>query len=118
MSTDTAFALGVLGLLSRRVPDRIRSLILTVTVVDDIVGLFVIATVYTHQLNVVPLLIGIALLIVAAGAAWFHVRYGLLYFTLAAASWLAVFESGVDPIVVGLVVGLIASAAPAGRVYL
>jgi Na+/H+ antiporter NhaA len=45
MSTDTAFALGVLGLLSRRVPDRIRSLILTVTVVDDIVGLFVIATV-------------------------------------------------------------------------
>jgi Na+/H+ antiporter NhaA len=118
MSTDTAFALGVLGLLSRRVPDRIRSLILTVTVVDDIVGLFVIATVYTHQLNVVPLLIGIALLIVAAAAAWFHVRYGLLYFTLAAASWLAVFKSGVDPIVVGLVVGLIASAAPAGRVHL
>ena len=118
MSTDTAFALGVLGLLSRRVPDRIRSLILTVTVVDDIVGLVVIATVYTHQLNVVPLLIGIALLIVAAAAAWFHIRYGLLYFTLAAASWLAVFESGVDPIVVGLVAGLIASAAPASRVHL
>jgi Na+/H+ antiporter NhaA len=115
MSTDTAFARGVLALIGRRVPDRVRGFILTVTVVDDIVGLIVIATVYTHHVSVVPLLIGITLFAVAVVAAWLHIRYGLVYFALAAASWVALLESGVDPIVVGLAAGLIAYAAPAAR---
>ena len=115
MSTDTAFALGVLALLGRRVPDRVRAFILTVTVVDDIVGLIVIATVYSHQVSVVPLLIGIALFAVAVVASRLRVRYGLVYFVLGAASWVALLESGVDPIVVGLGAGLIAYAAPAAR---
>jgi Na+/H+ antiporter NhaA len=115
MSTDTAFALGVLALLGRRVPDRVRAFILTVTIVDDIVGLIVIATVYSHQVSVVPLLIGIALFAVAVAASRLRVRYGVVYFVLAAVSWVAVLESGVDPIVVGLGAGLIAYAAPAAR---
>src|SRR3977135_807434 len=41
MSTDTAFALGVLALVGPRVPDRLRGFILTVVVVDDIVALIV-----------------------------------------------------------------------------
>jgi Na+/H+ antiporter NhaA len=56
MSTDTAFALGLLALLGRHAPERLRGFILTLTVVDDIVGLVVIATVYTHHLTVVPLI--------------------------------------------------------------
>ena len=51
MSTDTAFALGVLALLGGRAPERLRGFILTLTVVDDIVGLVVIATVYTRHLR-------------------------------------------------------------------
>ena len=59
MSTDTAFALGLLALLGRHAPERLRGFILTLTVVDDIVGLVVIATVYTHHLTVGPLIIAI-----------------------------------------------------------
>jgi Na+/H+ antiporter NhaA len=115
MSTDTAFALGLLALLGKHAPERLRGFILTLTVVDDIVGLVVIATVYTHHLTVAPLLIAIALMAVAVFAASRRIRYGLLYFTLAAASWLALVESGVDPVVVGLAAGLIAYAAPPAR---
>jgi hypothetical protein len=42
-------------------------------------------------------------------------RIGLIYFLLGAACWVAVFKSGVDPIVVGLATGLIALAYPSGR---
>src|SRR5439155_11121589 len=49
MSTDTAFALGVLALVGPRLPDRLRAFMLTVVVVDDVVALVVIATVYTDQ---------------------------------------------------------------------
>ena len=44
-----------------------------------------------------------------------RIHYGLLYFALAAASWVALVESGVDPVVVGLAAGLIAYAAPPTR---
>ena len=115
MSTDTAFALGLLALLGRHAPERLRGFILTLTVVDDIVGLVVIATVYTHHLTVGPLIIAIALMALAAFAASLRIHYGLLYFALAAASWVALVESGVDPVVVGLAAGLIAYAAPPAR---
>ena len=115
MSTDTAFALGLLALLGRHAPERLRGFILTLTVVDDIVGLVVIATVYTHHLTVAPLVIAVGLMALAAFAASLRIHYGLLYFTLAAASWVALVESGVDPVVVGLAAGLIAYAAPPAR---
>ena len=38
MSTDTAFALGLLVLVARGLPDRVRIFLLTVVVVDDLVA--------------------------------------------------------------------------------
>jgi Na+/H+ antiporter NhaA len=115
MSTDTAFALGVLALVGPRFPDRLRAFMLTIIVVDDVIALLVIAIAYSNDVALTPLLIAIGVfgLILAARAA--GVRQGLIYFTLAAIVWVALFESGVDPVVVGLAVGLIAWAYPAGR---
>ena len=47
MSTDTAFALGMLALVGPRFPDRLRGFMLTVVVVDDVIALVVIAVVYS-----------------------------------------------------------------------
>jgi Na+/H+ antiporter NhaA len=115
MSTDTALALGLLALLGKSAPERLRGFILTLTVVDDIVGLVVIATVYTHHFSLAPLMIAIALMAIAYFATTLRIRYGLFYFALAAATWVAVVKSGVDPVVVGLAAGLIAYAAPPAR---
>jgi Na+/H+ antiporter NhaA len=115
MSTDTAFALGVLALVGPRFPDRLRAFMLTIIVVDDVIALLVIAIAYSNDVTLTPVLIAIGVfgLILAARAA--GVRQGLVYFTLAAIVWVALFESGIDPVVVGLAVGLIAWAYPAGR---
>ncbi|MFL6240548.1 MAG: Na+/H+ antiporter NhaA [Actinomycetes bacterium] len=115
MSTDTAFALGVLALLGSRAPDRLRGFMVTVTVVDDIVALVVIGAVYADHVSVKPLLLGFGIFLVAVVLSRLHVHYGLVYFALATASWVAVFKSGVDPIVVGLAAGLLAYAAPPER---
>src|SRR5207237_2129472 len=56
MSTDTAFALGMLALVGPRFPDRLRAFMLTVAVVDDVVALIVIATAYTEHLALGALL--------------------------------------------------------------
>ena len=44
-----------------------------------------------------------------------RVRVGLVYFALGAAIWVALLESGVEPIVVGLAMGLLAYAYPVAR---
>jgi Na+/H+ antiporter NhaA len=115
MSTHTAFALGLLALVGPRFPDRLRAFMLTVVVVDDIVALVVIATVYTESLDVAPLLLAGAFYgaLVAARHLPFH--RGLVCLGLAAAAWVALLESGVEPVVIGLAVGLLAYAVPTPR---
>ncbi len=52
MSTDTAFALGALALVGRRLPDRVRTYLLTFSVVDDLAGIAIIAVVYSGHIQV------------------------------------------------------------------
>jgi Na+/H+ antiporter NhaA len=115
MSTDTAFALGLLALVGPRFPDRLRAFMLTVVVVDDIVALVVIATVYTETLEVVPLLVAVALFGAVFVARALRVRTGLIYLVLGAAAWVGLLKSGVEPVVIGLGMGLLAYAYPATR---
>ena len=115
MSTDTAFALGLLALVGRGVPDRVRTYLLTFSIVDDVAGIIVIALVYSGRLNLTALGVGLAILGLVVVARWRGVRSGPVYFVLGLAAWIAFFDSGVDPVVVGLVAGLLALAYPAGR---
>jgi Na+/H+ antiporter NhaA len=115
MSTDTAFALGLLALVGSGLPDRLRAYLLTVAVVDDIVALLVIAIAYSGSISVVPLVVAFGLFgcILLVRAADIH--FGPLYFVLGTAVWIAFYESGVDPVVAGLMGGVIALAYPAQR---
>jgi Na+/H+ antiporter NhaA len=115
MSTDTAVALGLLALVGPPNSERLRAFLLTVVVVDDIVALAVIGVVYTGSFRAMPLLAGA----VTVGAAFFlcrlQVRIGALLALLGAVAWVAVLKSGVDPVVVGLVMGLLTYAYTAER---
>ncbi len=116
MSTDTAFALGLLALVGPRFPARLRAFLLTVVVVDDIVALVVIATVYTETLRVAPLLAAVAFFAAVLVLRILPVRVvGLAYFVLGVGVWVGLLKSGVEPVVVGLVMGLLVYAYPASR---
>jgi Na+/H+ antiporter NhaA len=115
MSTETAFALGLLALVGPRFPDRLRAFMLTVVVVDDIVGLIVIATVYTSTIHLQALVTAGVLFAVALLMVSRHVTVGLAYALLGTAIWVALLKSGIDPLVVGLVFGLLTWARPAAR---
>jgi Na+/H+ antiporter NhaA len=115
MSTDTAFALGMLALVGSGFPDRVRTYLLTFAIVDDVAGIVVIAVAYSGHIDLLALAIGVAFLAAAVLARAWRVRYGLIYALLGLAAWIAFFKSGVDPVLVGLVMGLIAVAYPAAR---
>jgi Na+/H+ antiporter NhaA len=115
MSTDTAFALGALALVGRRLPDRVRTYLLTFSVVDDLAGLVVIAVAYSGLIKVAPLVVGIGFLALVLVIRARGNRNGGLYLLIGVAAWVAFLKSGVDPIVVGLVLGLLTYAYPAPR---
>jgi Na+/H+ antiporter NhaA len=115
MSTDTAFALGMLALVGPRFPDRLRAFMLTVVVVDDIAALLVIALFYGDSPSLLPLLLTGVLfgVVVVSCKAGLHV--GLVLFALGAAAWVCLLKSGIEPVVIGLAMGLLAYAYPAQR---
>jgi Na+/H+ antiporter NhaA len=115
MSTDTAFALGLLALLGPRFPDRLRAFLLTIVVVDDVLALIVIATVYSDDVELAWLVAAVALFGTVVLARSLRVRRGLVYLGLGVAIWVALLESGVEPTIVGLAMGLLTYAYPAAR---
>jgi Na+/H+ antiporter NhaA len=115
MSTDTAFALGMLALVGPRVSGRLRAFMLTVVVVDDLVALVVIATVYTHQVALSAALVALTAFAAVLAVRALSVGFGLVYLVLGLVMWVAVFESGIDPVIVGLAMGLLTVAFTAAR---
>ncbi|WP_443071943.1 Na+/H+ antiporter NhaA [Streptomyces sp. NBC_01477] len=115
MSTDTAFALGMLALLGSRFPRRLHTFILTVAVVDDFLALAVIAVAYSDHLSWTPLLVGVGVLVLAVLVRRTGSRRGPVYALLGVVAWVAFLHSGVDPVVVGLLMGLMSYAYPASR---
>ena len=93
MSTDTAFVLGMLA-VGTGIPDRLRIFMLTVSIVDDVVALLVIATVYSTGVRTVPLVIGLAVCAVIVLAVSIGIHRGLLYAALGVAGWVAFSELG------------------------
>ncbi|HEV7907989.1 MAG TPA: Na+/H+ antiporter NhaA [Pseudonocardiaceae bacterium] len=115
MSTDTAFALGMLSLVGPRFPERLRAFLLTVLVVDDIVSLGVIAVAYSEHVASAALLLAVGIFAVILLVRASGVRQAFVYVLLGVAMWVALFRSGVDPVVAGLAMGLLTYAYSAAR---
>lgn len=116
MSTDTALALGLLTLLGRRLPERLRGFVVTLFIVDDLVALIVIAVVYSTHIQWVPLIIAIlAVALFPIAQRWFPRMPTLFYVAAGLLAWGSLLFSGVDPVVVGLAIGLVAPAYTPGR---
>jgi Na+/H+ antiporter NhaA len=115
MSTDSAFALGTLAVTGPRFPDRVRAFLLSVAVVDDLVSLVVIGAAYSKAVVLGPLGIAAGIFAVILLLRRARIRTGVIYAAAGTAAWTAVLKSGVDPVVVGLVMGLLTFAYPAAR---
>jgi len=115
MSTDTALALGLLALVGRRVPDSARLFLVTVSVVDDVVALIVIAVAYTTDIRPAPLILAAVLYAFTFILVRLKIRSGFAYVPFALVIWGAMLASGIDPVVSGLALGLSAAAYTPAR---
>jgi Na+/H+ antiporter NhaA len=115
MSTDTAFALGAVALLTPRAATRARVFLLTLAVVDDLAALLVIATVYAGHISFVALAVALVLFLMLLALRYAPVGRRAGSIALGIALWIAMFKSGIDPVISGLAIGLATSAYPPSR---
>jgi NhaA family Na+:H+ antiporter len=111
-ATDIAFATAILAVISTHLPSGLRTFLLTLAVVDDLLAITIIAVFYTESLALGWLLLALAPLGVFAFLVQRRVRSWWLLLPLAAATWWLVHASGVHATVAGV---LLAFTVPVVR---
>jgi len=104
-ATDIAFALAVLAVISTHLPTALRTFLLTLAVVDDLLAVTVIAVFYTDELRPMFLVLAMLPLAAFALAVQRNVRATWLLVALAGLTWFLVHESGVHATVAGVLLG-------------
>jgi NhaA family Na+:H+ antiporter len=104
-ATDIAFALAVLAVIGRFLPSALRTFLLTLAVVDDLLAIVIIAVFYTSDLSVLPLLAALLPLAAFTVLVQRRVRSWWLLLPLAFAAWTLVHASGVHATVAGILLG-------------
>jgi Na+/H+ antiporter NhaA len=95
---------------------RLRVTMLAVAVVDDLLALLVIATVYTDHVSVMPLIVAVALFGVLVALRYAPLMWrGQAAVLVGVGLWAALYKSGIDPVVAGLAIGLVTTAYPPAR---
>ncbi|MGV8877049.1 MAG: Na+/H+ antiporter NhaA [Rhodoglobus sp.] len=104
-ATDIAFALAVLAIFGRGLPRALRTFLLTMAVVDDLLAIVIIALFYTDGINIVSLIFSL----IAIAAFAFVVRsrkpFWWLLLPLALVAWAFMHDSGVHATIAGVVLG-------------
>ncbi len=115
MSTDTALALGTLALVAPTGAARLRVFLLSLAVVNDLGALIVIALAYSTHISLPALAAALALFAMLALLRFAPRWRDPAAVVVGIGVWLAMFESGIDPVVAGLAIGLVTSAYPPTR---
>ena len=115
-ATDIAFALAVLAIIGTHLPAALRTFLLTLAVVDDLIAITIIAVFYTSDLQIGPLLLALVPLGLFAALTQRRITYWWLLLPLAFATWGLVHASGVHATVAGVLLGLVVPVKPRASV--
>jgi NhaA family Na+:H+ antiporter len=104
-ATDIAFAVAVLAVVGTHLPSALRTFLLTLAVVDDLLAIVVIAVFYASDLHLGALGLALIPLTAFAVAVRRGVRSWWVLVPLAVCTWAFVHSSGIHATVAGVLLG-------------
>ncbi|HET6625437.1 MAG TPA: Na+/H+ antiporter NhaA [Nocardioidaceae bacterium] len=104
-ATDIAFGLAILAIISTHLPTGLRTFLLTLAVVDDLVAVTIIAVFYTDDLSLLPAAGALVPLALFTLAVQRRIRSWWLLIPLAVVTWTLVHDSGIHATVAGVLLG-------------
>ena len=112
VSTDTAFVIGCLALLGKRIPHSLRVFMLSLAIVDDIGAILIVAIGYGGNIRWEALALAVVGINIVWGMARLGIRSIAIHFLMGGLIWLAMDVSGIHATVTGVILGLM---TPTGR---
>lgn len=112
IATDTAFALGVLTIVRKHIPNSLLAFLVGLAIVDDVGAILVIAIFYTQDLSLFHLLSAFALIAFLALGNYAGIRRPYFYIIIGIGIWWMMLKSGVHPTFAGVVIALTIPARP------
>ncbi len=114
-ATDIAFALGILTLLGKRVPESLKIALVAIAILDDLAAILIIAFFYTDTLSLLSLSIGLVALGVLAILNIKNVQRIAAYIITGVILWACVLKSGVHATLAGVVLAFFIPLKPASK---
>jgi NhaA family Na+:H+ antiporter len=112
VATDIALAVGLLAMLGSMVPDSLRSFLLGVAVIDDIVAILIVAFVYSSGIKFSWLGMGLLVVLAVLLIQKLNVSSVSAYLILGILLWFALYKTGVHPTLAGVILGLLTPEIP------
>ena len=109
-ATDIAFAIGILALLGKSVPNNLRIVLLALATIDDIIAILIIAIFYSGSFDLTGLPIACLAIIILVFLQWIGINSALVYVLPAALLWLGLMICGIHPSLSGVILGLLTPA--------
>ncbi len=110
-ATDIAFALAVLAVISSHLPSALRSFLLTLAVVDDLIAITIIAVFYTESVALLPLALAVLPLLAFRWLLRRGLTHPLVLAVPALLAWGLVHAGGIRATVAGVLLGLLVPVA-------
>ena len=110
MSTDIAFALGILALLGKGIPTSLKVFLAALAIADDLGAIVIIAIFYTEQIVVSGLVIAFGFWLILFIISRLGIYNPIIYFILAVGVWFGFATSGIHATIGGVLVALIIPA--------
>jgi NhaA family Na+:H+ antiporter len=110
MATDIAFVVGILALFGSRIPFGLKIFLLTLAIVDDILAVLVIATVFTESIAWGYFFMALAGFALCALLNRIGVREIPIYVLVGVAIWVGFYKAGIHPTIAGVALGLMTPA--------
>lgn len=110
VATDIAFALAVLGLFGKGLPPAARTFLMTLAVVDDLLGIILIAVFFASNLNFLALFISLALIAVFAIIVQKRITKWYILWPIGILAWYFMHLSGVHATISAVALGMMVPA--------
>ena len=106
MSTDIAIAIGILALFTYNIPKKLRLLLTSIAIIDDIGAILVIAIFYSTEIKWIFLVVSVLILAILFLLNKIGVRKNIVYVIPGILLWFFIFQSGIHSTITGILLAI------------